>query len=62
MVPVLSRMTVRSFCAVWSASPLRIRMPLSAPSPTPVVSDMGVAIPRAQGHAMMSVVTATINA
>ena len=35
-------------------------MPLSAPRPTPVVSDMGVAIPSAQGQAMMSVVTATI--
>jgi hypothetical protein len=37
-------------------------MPLRAASPTPVVSDIGVAIPSAQGQAMMSVVTATMRA
>ena len=62
IVPVLSRITLWSFCAVCSAVPSRIRMPFSAPSPTPVVSDIGVAMPSAQGHAMMSVVTATISA
>ncbi len=62
IVPVLSRMTVWSFCAVCSASPPRMRIPFSAPSPTPVVSDIGVAIPSAQGHAMMRVVTATFRA
>jgi hypothetical protein len=62
MVPVLSRMIVWSFWAVCRASPPRIRIPFSAPSPMPVVNDMGVAMPRAQGQAMISVVTATIRA
>src|SRR3989304_2430287 len=53
-VPVLSKTTVVSFCATSSTSPLRIRMPFSAPLPTPTISAAGVAMPRAQGQAMMS--------
>ena len=60
IVPVLSRTIVSIFWAAWRASPERMRIPWLAASPTPVVSDIGVAIPSAQGQAMMSVVTATI--
>ncbi len=35
-------------------------MPFSAPLPIPTVSEVGVASPRAQGHAMISVVTSTM--
>ncbi len=60
IVPVLSSTTASSRDATCRASPERIRMPCSAALPTPVVSDIGVAIPSAQGHAMISVVTATM--
>ena len=61
MVPVLSSTTVSRSAAVCSASPWRIRMPYSAALPTPTITDMGVARPRAQGQAMIStVVAATI--
>ena len=58
IVPVLSKTTVLSFCAVSSASPLRIRMPCSAPWPVPTMIAVGVARPRAQGQAMISTATA----
>lgn len=53
-VPVLSKTTVvkRKACSRYSAP--RMRMPDSAPFPTPTISAAGVAIPSAQGHAMMS--------
>ena len=35
-------------------------MPFSAPLPMPTVSEVGVASPSAQGHAMMRVVTRTM--
>jgi hypothetical protein len=40
--------------AVSSASPLPIRMPSSAARPVPTMTAVGVASPRAHGHAMMS--------
>ena len=58
IVPVLSRITVSSLCAVSSASPLRIKMPCSAPRPVPTMIAVGVARPRAQGQAMISTATA----
>ena len=60
IVPVLSSTMTSRRCDPWSASPERMRTPCSAAFPIPVVSDMGVAIPSAQGQAMMSVVTMTI--
>src|SRR3989304_6124733 len=51
-VPVLSKTTVVSFCATSSTSPLRMRMPFSAPLPTPAISAAGVAMPRGQGGAV----------
>src|SRR5665647_301377 len=53
MVPVLSRTTVSSLCAVSRASAERIRIPAVAPLPVPTVIESGVASPRAQGHAMI---------
>src|SRR3989344_3925606 len=53
-VPVLSNTTVLSFCARSSTSPPRIRMPASAPLPTPTMSAAGVATPSAHGQEMMS--------
>jgi hypothetical protein len=62
MVPVLSRTTVSSFCAVSSASAERIRMPAWAPFPVATMIDSGVARPSAQGQAMISTATAATSA
>ena len=51
-VPVLSRITVLSLCEISSASPFLISIPNSAPLPIPVVTAVGVASPKAQGHAI----------
>src|SRR4029450_9586226 len=57
-VPVLSTTIVVTFSIVSSASALRMRTPASAPRPVPTMIDIGVARPRAHGHAMMSTATA----
>ena len=57
-VPVLSRTTTSTLCAVSRASALRIRMPFSAPLPVPTMIAVGVASPIAQGHAIISTATA----
>ena len=62
IVPVLSRTTVSSLCAVSSASAERIRMPAVAPLPVPTVIDSGVARPSAHGQAMISTDTAATRA
>ena len=53
-VPVLSKTTVVSRWAFSRLSPPRMRMPLSAPSPVPTMTAVGVANPRAQGQAITS--------
>ncbi len=62
MVPVLSRTTVRTRCAVSRASADRISTPCSAPFPVPTMIESGVASPRAQGHAMIRTETARTRA
>ena len=52
-VPVLSTTRVSTRARVSRASASRTRTPEVAPRPTPTMIDMGVARPRAQGHAMM---------
>ncbi|MBA7688339.1 hypothetical protein ES703_96818 [subsurface metagenome] len=51
-VPVLSNTIVVSFSDVSRASPFLMRTPSSAPLTTPTVTAVGVASPRAQGHAI----------
>ena len=62
IVPVLSRITVSSLCAVSRASAERMRIPEVAPLPVPTVIDNGVARPRAQGQAMINTETAATSA
>ena len=49
-VPVLSNMTVVSFLAFSTYSPLRSKTPYSAPFPTPARIAVGVAMPKAHGQ------------
>src|SRR5699024_12723742 len=56
MVPVLSNTIVSSLCVVSSATPLLMRTPFSAPLPVPIMIDVGVARPSAQGQATTSIV------
>ena len=51
-VPVLSKATAFSLSAASRASPLFMRIPSSAPLPIPTVTAVGVAKPRAHGHAI----------
>ena len=62
MVPVLSSTTVSMRRVCSSTCGPRIRMPSCAPRPVPTSSAVGVANPSAHGHAMISVVTAAVNA
>ena len=62
IVPVLSRIIAVIFEAVCSASPLRISTPASAALPTPTMTDIGVAKPRAQGQAIIKTVVADTTA
>ncbi len=57
-VPVLSTTRVSTFSMVSSAAASLMRTPADAPRPTPTMIDMGVASPRAHGHAMISTATA----
>ena len=61
-VPVLSTTTVSTCSITSSASALRNRTPSSAPRPVPTMIDIGVARPRAHGHAMISTATALTSA
>mmetsp|Transcript_12737 Transcript_12737/g.44242 ORF Transcript_12737/g.44242 Transcript_12737/m.44242 type:complete len:356 (+) Transcript_12737:314-1381(+) len=53
-VPVLSNTTLRTLPARSSASPPLMRMPCDAPTPVPTITAVGVARPRAHGHAVTS--------
>ena len=57
-VPVLSMTSVSTFSMRSSASAFLISTPACAPRPTPTMIDIGVARPSAQGHAMISTLTA----
>ena len=57
-VPVLSRIMVSIFSMRSKATASRTSTPACAPRPTPTMIDMGVAKPKAQGHAMMRTATA----
>ena len=55
-VPVLSRIKHVNFPALCKASPLRINTPICAARPTATMTDIGVAKPNAQGHAITKTV------
>ena len=57
-VPVLSTTTVVTFSRTSRASALRNSTPSSAPRPVPTMMDIGVASPKAQGHATIRTATA----
>src|SRR5574343_344482 len=62
MVPVLSTTTVLTLCNFSSVAASLIKIPSLAPLPTPTIIAVGVASPRAQGHAMTSTPTNDISA
>ena len=62
MVPVLSKITVSTLCAVSKAVADLIRMPLLAPRPVPTIIAVGVASPKAQGQEMTSTEMAIVSA
>ena len=57
-VPVLSKATVSTRCAISSACASLIRMPCCAATPVPAMMAAGVARPSAQGQAITSTATA----
>lgn len=57
-VPVLSKTVVSSSLARCSASASRTSTPYSAARPTPEIIDIGVAVPKAHGQAIISTVVA----
>ncbi len=59
IVPVLSKTTVLISLIVCIASPFLINIPLLAPIPLPTIKAVGVARPKAQGHAITKTETAT---
>ena len=61
-VPVLSITKVSTRARVSRVAASRTSTPAAAPRPMPTMTDMGVARPRAQGHAMMSTATAFTSA
>jgi len=61
-VPVLSKTTVSTRAAVWSAAALLTSIPRAAAIPTPTTTAVGVARPSAQGQATTSTETATVRA
>jgi len=61
-VPVLSNITVVSFLAFSTYSPLRRRTPYSAPFPTPARMAVGVAMPRAHGQEISTTASNARNA
>mmetsp|Transcript_1164 Transcript_1164/g.4285 ORF Transcript_1164/g.4285 Transcript_1164/m.4285 type:complete len:455 (+) Transcript_1164:2769-4133(+) len=56
-VPVLSKHTTVTSCAISSGSPPLIKIPSFAPTPVPTMTAVGVAKPKAHGHAMTNTVT-----
>ena len=56
-VPVLSKHTTVTSCAISSGWPPLIKMPSFAPTPVPTITAVGVAKPKAHGHAMTKTVT-----
>ena len=52
MVPVLSKITISILWDASKASPFLNKTPASAPLPVPTIMAVGVASPRAQGHAI----------
>ena len=56
-VPVLSNTMVVNFSALSRYSPPLIKIPASAPFPTPTMSAAGVATPNAQGQDIISTAT-----
>ncbi|MDT4842085.1 hypothetical protein FQZ97_759720 [compost metagenome] len=61
-VPVLSKATVSTRCAISSACASLIRMPCCAATPVPAMMAVGVARPSAQGQAITSTATACSSA
>ncbi len=61
-VPVLSNTIAWSLWAVSKASPLLIKIPFSAPFPTPTMMAVGVARPIAHGHAIINTAMNTVRA
>mmetsp|Transcript_7954 Transcript_7954/g.17252 ORF Transcript_7954/g.17252 Transcript_7954/m.17252 type:complete len:82 (+) Transcript_7954:2460-2705(+) len=51
-VPVLSNITVDTSLHSSKGSPPRIKIPRRAPRPVPTITAVGVAKPKAHGHAM----------
>ena len=62
MVPVLSIMIISIEFIFSSDSAFLISIPDCAPLPTPTITDIGVARPRAQGQAMISTAMAFTSA
>ena len=61
-VPVLSTTRVSTFSMDSSTSAFLMRTPTVAPFPVPTMMDMGVAKPKAQGHAIIKTATILTNA
>src|SRR5260221_10535028 len=61
-VPVLSTIKTLTFSRISRASAFFTKTPAVAPRPVPTIIDIGVARPRAHGHAMMSTATALTSA
>ena len=61
-VPVLSKTTVVIDDIFSRMSPPLIRIPKEAATPVPTMTAVGVASPKAQGHAMTSVEIPKLNA
>ena len=62
IVPVLSSTATSTARVASRTSPPLITMPSCAPRPVPTMIAVGVARPRAHGHAMISTATAAVNA
>ncbi len=61
MVPVLSVIKTLTLFIFSRASAFFIKTPDCAPFPTPTITDIGVAKPNAQGHAIINTAMAFIN-
>ena len=61
IVPVLSKTTVSILSVASSTSPSLIRIPIFALRPVPTIKAVGVAIPKAHGHAIITTDTANNN-
>ena len=61
-MPVLSKTAAFTVWVISRISPLRIKIPFSAPSPVPTITAVGVASPKAQGQAITSTLVNTLSA